>query len=80
MKTAISIPEDLFIAAERIARQLGIPRSRLYSWALEEFLSKHSKEQIKQKLNEIYKNEESSIENGLIQAQMEAIKKDDATW
>jgi metal-responsive CopG/Arc/MetJ family transcriptional regulator len=38
MKTAISVPNDLFESADRLARQLGITRSQLYVRALREYL------------------------------------------
>ena len=51
MKTAISIPDELFVSAEKMAKKLGIPRSRLFTRAIEEFLENHSKEKITKKLN-----------------------------
>jgi len=80
MKTAISIPDSLFTSAERIARQLGIPRSQLYSWALEEFLSRHSKDKILRDLNKVYEHEDSAIGDDLLNAQKEAIEDDDSAW
>ncbi len=56
MKTAISIPDDLFVLAEKTAKKLGIPRSQLFAKALEEFIQNHSKEKITEKLNEVYSN------------------------
>jgi hypothetical protein len=38
MKTAISLPDDLFDQAEAAARDLGMSRSKLIRTALEEFL------------------------------------------
>jgi metal-responsive CopG/Arc/MetJ family transcriptional regulator len=38
MKTAISLPDDLFRAAERHARRAGKSRSELYAQALSEYL------------------------------------------
>ena len=39
MKTAISIPDDVFRAAERAAKRLGMSRSELFSRAAVEFLN-----------------------------------------
>ncbi len=39
MKTAVSIPDRLFEAAERQARRRGIPRSQLYAEALSQMLA-----------------------------------------
>ena len=40
MKTAISIPDKLFAAAEREAKRRGVSRSKLYQTALEEMIAK----------------------------------------
>jgi len=39
MKTAISIPDELFTLAEITAKKLGIPRSQLFTRPLVEFIS-----------------------------------------
>jgi metal-responsive CopG/Arc/MetJ family transcriptional regulator len=54
MKTAISLPDPLFEAADRLARRLGKSRSQLYAEALRAYLDKHSDEDITARLNEIY--------------------------
>jgi metal-responsive CopG/Arc/MetJ family transcriptional regulator len=38
MKTAVSLPDDLFRQADAAARRLRVSRSELYSKAIEEFL------------------------------------------
>jgi predicted DNA-binding protein len=38
MKTAISIPNELFEAAEQVAKRLGVSRSEFYQRALAEYL------------------------------------------
>jgi metal-responsive CopG/Arc/MetJ family transcriptional regulator len=42
MKTAVSIPEDVFKGAERLARRTKKSRSRLFSDALREYLARHT--------------------------------------
>ena len=42
MKTAVSIPNDLFYEAERFARKTRRSRSWLFSDALREYLARHS--------------------------------------
>src|SRR6266511_1777128 len=42
MKTAISIPDDVFEEAERLATELQTSRSQLYSRALQEFVARHA--------------------------------------
>ncbi len=54
MKTAISIPDPLFAAAERLAKQLGVSRSELFREALGAFLRDRSQEGVTEALNAIY--------------------------
>jgi predicted transcriptional regulator len=42
MKTAISIPDDVFEDAEKFAQHVKISRSKLYSQAVSEYISRHS--------------------------------------
>ncbi len=54
MKTAISIPDNLFNDAEITAKQLGLARSQLYTMAVKEFIEHHNKDKITEKLNVLY--------------------------
>ena len=54
MKTAISLSDSLYERAEETASYLGIPRSKLFVIALEEFLTKNDGKLITEKVNEIY--------------------------
>jgi metal-responsive CopG/Arc/MetJ family transcriptional regulator len=51
MKTAISIPDDLFEDAERLAKRTKKSRSRLFSDALKEYLARHAPEEITESMN-----------------------------
>jgi metal-responsive CopG/Arc/MetJ family transcriptional regulator len=46
MKAAVSIPDDVFQEADRLARELKTSRSQLYSRALKEFLARHAPDQV----------------------------------
>jgi predicted transcriptional regulator len=54
MKTAISIPDPLFNAVERLAKRLGISRSELFQRAVKEFLGNHKDKGVTEALNEVY--------------------------
>jgi len=53
MKTAISIPDDLFADAEELARELKKSRSRLYGDAVREYVARHSAESITEALDRV---------------------------
>ncbi len=54
MKTAISIPDDLYRAAERAAKRLGLSRSELYRRALGVFLDRNADKLVTEALDEVY--------------------------
>ena len=51
MKTAISLPNDVFEAAEATAKQLGLSRSELYTRAIRAYLEAHGTDRLTEKLN-----------------------------
>ena len=53
MKTAISVPDDVFAAAERLAKRLKKSRSQLYSRALREFVARHADDHVTGTLDEV---------------------------
>ena len=53
MKTAISIPDEVFQEAERLASELQTSRSRLYSRALREFVARHAPERLTEAMNRV---------------------------
>lgn len=74
MKVAISLPDPIFDAAERLAKQRHVPRSQLFAEALKEYVSRHGSEAITARLNEVYASEDSGVETPLAQAQLAAIE------
>ncbi len=51
MKTAVSIPDDVFQQAERLARRTGTSRSALYARALAEYVARHAPDQVTEAMN-----------------------------
>jgi hypothetical protein len=54
MKTAISIPDDVFREVERATKKLGISRSELFTRAVREFLFTQRSDAIKQSYDEAF--------------------------
>jgi predicted transcriptional regulator len=76
MKTAVSVPDDLFRSAEAVARRLRMSRSQLYAAALAEFLERQQKDAITERLNEVYSRQESRLDPAFHRAQMSSLDKD----
>ena len=54
VKTAISIDRDLFEEIERISSATHVPRSRLFSQAMENFVKQKENILLLKKLNDVY--------------------------
>jgi len=61
VKTAISIPDSLFNAAEKLAKRLGISRSELFQRAMRSFLQDNKQEGITESLNMIYEKQDDRV-------------------
>jgi predicted transcriptional regulator len=46
MKTAVSVPDDLFERVDRLARREGRSRSEVYRAALREYLARHAPDEV----------------------------------
>jgi metal-responsive CopG/Arc/MetJ family transcriptional regulator len=53
MKTAVSIPDEVFEEAERLVSELQTSRSQLYSRALQEFVARHAPDRLTEAMNEV---------------------------
>ncbi len=51
MKTAISIPDEVYQGAERLARRTKKSRSRVYGDALKEYLARHAPDEVTEAMN-----------------------------
>ena len=77
MKTAISIPDSIFKAAEKMAQRLGLSRSELYAKAVVEYLQKHRNEGVTNALNKVYTKESSRLDPAIEALQTASIDEDE---
>jgi len=73
MKVAVSVPDPIFEAAERLAKQRSVPRSQIFAEALAAYVESRGSEAVTSKLNEVYGRETSALDNNLAQAQLSSI-------
>jgi len=78
MKLALSIPDDLFASGERLSKRLGVSRSRLYATALAEFVAKHQRRKVTDRLNAVYGSEDSRLPGSLRRLQSRSVPRE--TW
>ena len=79
MKTAISLPDPLFQAAELLATRMGISRSELFQRAVHAFLREHKYEGVTESLNKVYGcgSGEARLDPFLEQLQLGSLLKDE---
>lgn len=56
MKTAISVPDEVFKQADRLARRQGQSRSQLYSAAVREYVARHAPDDVTDALDRVIEN------------------------
>jgi len=78
VKTAISLPNELFQQAEVAAKKLRISRSQLYAKALTAFLMQSSSQSITEQLNQVYSHAQSEVDPVLQNAQIDLLRR--AEW
>ena len=69
MKTAISIPDDVFASADRLAKRLRMSRSELYVRVVKLYMRECCHTGVKEKLDEVYAFEAESIDPAMLNAQ-----------
>ena len=79
MKTAISIPDEIFEQAERAAQRLGVSRSELYAKAVREFIQRFQQENLTQQLDEVYSGDRSlsELDSNLTALQAQSLQSED---
>ncbi len=61
MKTAISVPNDVFELSERLAKKLKVSRSKIFAMGVKKLAEEHDDE-VTARLNEVYSKEDSSVD------------------
>lgn len=77
MKTAISVPDEVFSRAEVFARRRKMTRSALFTLAVDEYVQQHRAEDVTRKLNEVYAKEDSSLDPVLERLQALSLRKEE---
>ena len=77
MKTAISLPDALFVEADQVAKRLRISRSKLYATAIAQFLKQHGARGVTERLNEVYPQEKSQLDPVLHALQFRSLPRED---
>jgi len=76
MKTAVSLPDEIFKQAEATAKKMRISRSRLYATALSVYLDRHRAHSVTERLNRVYSRHDSKLDPAFERALIETLAKE----
>lgn len=77
MKTAISIPDDLFAEAEGVADRLGLSRSEMFARAVRAFVRRNRHQGVTERLNRVYPAEGSELDPAIASMQDASLPRED---
>lgn len=77
MKTAISIPDPIFQAAENMAKRLGMSRSELFTVAMSKYMKENRYQSVTESLNKIYSQNINNLDTELLSMQLESLPKEE---
>ena len=78
MKVTITVPDEIFRAAEILALKLHKSRSQLYVEALTRYIAAHSAHEVTQRLNEVLAREPSRLDGAWLVTQARGLMRE--TW
>jgi metal-responsive CopG/Arc/MetJ family transcriptional regulator len=68
MRTAVSIPDDVYADVEALVHRLNTSRSELYATALREYLARHDADAVTAALNRVYDTPDTRPDPGVLAA------------
>ncbi len=76
MKTAISVPDDVFELSERLAKKLKVSRSQVYAMGIRKLAEENDRKALIAKINEVCEKVDTSLDPVLMQMQVLSLPKD----
>ena len=77
MKTAVSIPDKIFRAADRLAKRKGLSRSELYARAVAALVRQEDESEVTAQLNRVYEASDSRLDPTLAAIPGKLLEKED---
>jgi metal-responsive CopG/Arc/MetJ family transcriptional regulator len=62
MRTAVSLPDDVFERADRLAKRRNIDRDELFAEALREYVARHDPDAVTEALNRVLEQEGADVD------------------
>jgi hypothetical protein len=77
MKTAISVPEDVFKLSEKLAKKLKVSRSAVFAMGVKKLAAEHDENEIIAQINRVCEKADTSLDPVLMRMQMVSLPKDE---
>lgn len=77
MKTAISLPNDLFATADAFAARQKLSRSELIARALREYLERHDQDRVTAQLDAVCADVDTRLSPEFARASLQVIERDE---
>jgi metal-responsive CopG/Arc/MetJ family transcriptional regulator len=75
MKTAVSIPDDVFERVERFAKQAKRSRSEVFSAAVREYVARHAPDDVTEAMNRVCESAEKEPDSFSIAAARKVLER-----
>lgn len=77
MKTAISVPNEIFELSEKLAKKLKVSRSKIFSMGVEKLAEEYNEEEIIKNINRVCEKVDTSVDPALFKMAMLSLPKDE---
>ena len=77
VKTAISVPKDLFELSERLAKKLKVSRSKIFAMGVKKLGEEYDEDDITARINKVCKEVDTSIDPFWKELQSRVLPKDE---
>lgn len=67
MKTAISIPNDIFELSKRLAKKMKVSRSAIFAMGVKKLGEEHDDQEITARLNKFYGKQKAELDPVIVQ-------------
>ncbi len=76
MKVAISVPDPVFKAAERLSKRMRMSRSEFYARAVEAAVKQHSGTDVTRQLNNVYSKSPAQLDPAWEASSLEVLRRE----
>jgi metal-responsive CopG/Arc/MetJ family transcriptional regulator len=77
MKTAISVPDDVFELSERLAKKLKVSRSQIFAMGVKKMGEEYDEEEIIARINAVCKEVDTSLDPAVRNYQSKIVQREE---